>query len=67
LETIQKEQKGKTLTIRVIDDGGWFGKSTKEVIYEDNGVTTIGTINEDGTIVVARQEYMLSDVQNDIS
>ena len=51
---------GATLTIRTIDDGGWFGEPTHEVIFDNgHGVIVPGHIAEDGTIIAGGENYLL--------
>jgi len=55
---------GPTLTIRTIDDGGWFGSPTKEVLFDNGaGVVVPGNIEDDGAINAGGDSYYLSVIE----
>ena len=68
--TEQKEQSEPTqtpktvrvMTIRTIDDGGWFGTPTHDIyIDEPDGGRKDGTIDDDGTLRFGTEEYVMSE------
>ena len=64
-EPTQTPKTVRVMTIRTIDDGGWFGIPTHEIyIDEPDGGRKDGIIDDDGTLRFGTEEYVISETVN---